>query len=194
MSMSAPSKPSFRVLPGGRQASDSIAGCRIVVSPEHDPPFEVDAVVYEEDTWMSLSAKTGVVSAPSHPLRVMTRVWEARAVPPGTVIAKAGHPVRLMAVVHDLDAEPTWKEAWVATALSRVLTHAVDHELRSIKLPLLGSRHGGLSAPRFMRLLRQQLETAVDAAQEEELSLRRIWLVQETESGVELLRALTDGS
>lgn len=188
MSRSASSrKPHLQVLPGGRRVSADVAGIRIVIAREDDPPFAVDGVVVEEDTWLALGVPSDVVSSADHPVRVMTRAWEARPEEPGTVLVKRGSPLRLHAVVHDLDADPSWKDTWVRAALSAIFEEASQHRIRALRLPLLGTKHGRLPASRFMVLLREAL---VEQAARGPQSLQGIWLVRDGESGADLLATL----
>lgn len=182
--------PRLELLPGGRRASGRFGPLRIVVAREDDPPFAVDAAAFEEDTWLALSTISPVVRSPGHPVRVMTSVWESEPETPGSVIVKAGSPLRLLAVVHDLNADPTWTEEWVATALRGIFREADDRGVEALMLPLIGTRHGKLPAPRFMALLRSTLEELIDNTPEGKITLRRIWLVREDESGEGLLRSL----
>ncbi len=189
MSSSASSgKSHLQVLRGGRCVSADVGGIRVVVAREDDPPFAIDSVAVEEDTWLALGTPADVVSSPGHPVRVMTRVWEAQPEEPGTVLVKRGSPVRLHAVVHDLDADPSWKEMWVRAALSGIFEEAARHRLRSLKLPLLATKHGSLPANRFMVLLREALMEPAASLQQH---LQGIWLVRDGESGAELLATLT---
>ena len=120
----------FQVLPGGRRASDAVAGVQIVVARREDPPFAIDVEVFEEDTWLALSTNTDIIRSPDHPVRVMTRVWEAQPENPGSVTVKLGPPARLLAVVHDLDAEPSCTEEWVESALYEVFVSCARHPAR----------------------------------------------------------------
>ena len=189
MSRSASSgKPHLQVLPGGRRVSVDFAGIRVVIARQDDPPFAVDGVAVEDDTWLALGVPSDAVCSADHPVRVMTRVWEARPEEPGTVLVKRGSPLRLHAIVHDLDADPSWKDTWVDTALSRIFEETARHRIRALRLPLLGTKHGALPASRFMALLRDALlEQATRLPQH----LQGIWLVRDGESGVELLATLT---
>ncbi len=168
--------------------SADFAGIRVVVARQDDPPFAVDGVAVEEDTWLALGAPSDVVSSPDHPVRVMTRVWDAQPEKPGTVLVKRGSLVRLHAVVHDLNEDPSWKETWVRTALSGVFEEAGRHRLRALQLPLLATKHGSLPPNRFMVLLREAL---VQQAASLQRHLQGIWLVRDGESGAELLATLT---
>ena len=126
--------------------------------------------------WLALSTENDVIRSPDHPVRVMTRVWEAKPESPGSVTVKLGPPVRLLAVVHDLNVEPSCTEEWVESALYEVFVSCTKHRLHALKLPLLGSKHGNLPATRFMALLRRSLQRAVD--EDAGLPLRRLWLVR----------------
>ena len=179
----------LQVLPGGRRVSADYAGIRFEVAREDDAPFPVDGVALEEDTWLALSAPADFVPAPEHPVRVMTQVWEAEPERPGSVVVRDGPPLRLLAVVHDLDIEPSWRESWVAAALSSIFAEAATRRLRTLRIPLLATRHGRLAPSRFMRLLRTAVD---DAIAREGLDLRAVWLVRENESGPELLQALIE--
>lgn len=181
---------SFQVLPGGRRVSDAVAGVQIVVARGDDPPFAIDGQVFEEDTWLAMSTELDVIRSPDHPVRVMTLAWEAKPENPGSVTVKRGPPARLLAVVHDLDAEPSCTEEWVESALYEVFMSCTKHRLHALKLPLLGSKHGNLPATRFMALLRRSLQRAVD--EDGSLPLRRLWLARGSEPGDELLRALAN--
>lgn len=180
----------MRVLVGGRRVSGSIGPIRIVVARHGDAPFAVAAEAFEEDTWLALSTETPVVRSPGHPVRVMTGVWESEPEKPGSVVVRSGVPLRLLAVVHDLDAEPTWKEEWVQSALAGVFLEVVERGLQAVKVPLLGTKHGQLPAPRFMALLRRILDDVLSTTPDGAPTLRRIWLARESESGESLLEAL----
>jgi hypothetical protein len=112
-----------------------------------------------------------IVVTLEHPIRVMTEVRAAEPLVPGSVIAREGAPLHLLAIVHDLDQEPSWKEAWVKKALDGALEEAEARGLRTIGLPMIGSVHGSLSPERFMLLLRDVLQRFAPR------TLERIWLI-----------------
>jgi len=137
------------------------------------PPFPVDAVVAEEDTYLVLSAATDFQIPAEHPLRVMTAAHESEPQSPGSVVVRSGQPFELLAVVHDLSSEPSCEEEWVVAALEEILSQTDRLRLRSIALPLLGAFHGVLEPDRCAELL-----WAVLVAEEPD-TLERIWLVTE---------------
>ncbi len=164
--------PSLRLLPGGLDPQARLGSIRLVAASRSAPPFAVDAVVEEEDTYLVLSADPEV-REPREPLmRVLTEVLEARGEAPGSVIVQGGYPLRLLAVVHDLAREPSWRAAWVAEALAEVFRLAARRRLRSLAMPLLGAVHGRLSRHRCLDLIRDAIVRAGGTAFPE-----RLWLV-----------------
>jgi len=131
----------------------------------------VDAVIFEEDTFLVISADP-VIRPTTEPLmRIMTRLIETRPEKPGTVVVRGELPLRLLAVVHDFNQEPTWKEEWVKTALEEVFRIVEDRKVTSIALPFLGTQHGSLQKERFMQLLKEVLKKITST------HLERLWLV-----------------
>ncbi len=131
---------------------------RIVAAPEDHPPFITDAVTYEEDTYLVMSADPGVWENRDDPEQLMAQLRELRPKRPGMVVVEPGVPLRLLAVVHDLNLDPSWKEEWITGALDEIFRLAEQHRLRSLALPLLGTLYGSLDPLRFIALLRQSLE------------------------------------
>jgi hypothetical protein len=161
-----------------------IGSVQIFVGPGNMAPYSVDAWAAEEDTYLVLSADPEVVESNEDPERVMAEVLATRPEEPGTVVIKGGHPLRLLAIVHDLNEEPSWKEEWVVSALEGIFQEAETRKLRSLALPLLGTLHGSLEKQRFLVLLREALERRSPA------HLRRLWLVVPAGASSEILQML----
>ena len=193
----------LRAIPGGRHAEIRLGHLRVVAAGEKDPPFPVGAIAAEEDTWLVLSAQTEILPPPGHPVRVMTEAWESEPEAPGTVIVAPGppgSPLRLLAVVHDVDAVPTWREEWVGMALDAIFGIAEERGLGSLGLPLLGTKHGDLEPARFLELLRSAAERSYGDPDAEDanggaegagFSLQRVWLVLAGDQDAGILRAGT---
>ena len=164
-------KPRLRLIRGGRFSRFIIGSVEIVVAPEDKPPFKIDAVAYEEDTFLVLSAPVELNEPPESLTRLLTELREMQPKKPGSVLAKAGSPLRLLAVIHDLNQEPSWKEEWVAKALEGIFRETEQRKLHALALPFLGTRHGSLGKESFLILLRSILEKTVTH------SLKRIWLM-----------------
>jgi hypothetical protein len=127
----------------------SFGSVDIVAAPKNRPPFPVDAVAFEEDTLLVLSSDPKVRDPHKHLMQVMTQVIETRAETPGSVLVKGKSPLRLIAIVHDLNQEPSWREEWIASALDGIFREAESRKIRSIALPFLGTLHGSLEKQRF---------------------------------------------
>lgn len=174
----------MRLILGGLQCEMTFAPVRIVAAPENNPPFGIDAKVYEEDTWLIMSADPKVCEPQEHPIRLMTDLMNARPEPVGSVLVEGKNPLRFLAVVHDVDQDPTWKEEWVEKALVNIFQEAEQRRLRAIGLPMLGTLHGRLEYRRFTELLGQALmQTTLK-------HLRRLWLLSPVENGQDIVETL----
>lgn len=144
---------------------------RIVESKRESAPFAVQAMVFEEDTSLVLSADPQVRDPGEHPVRIMTSLFDHRPEVPGRVLVRGREPYRVLAIVHDLGEEPTWREEWIVAALEGVLSVCIRLRIEAIGLDPLGSRHGRLPLSRFRELLRGALRAAPPG------ELQRIWVV-----------------
>lgn len=145
---------------------------RIVAAPpDSAPPLELDAVVIEDDTYLVLGADPVAKEEYERGDRLVRRAAATDPKKPGTVVVEEGSPQRYLAVVHDLDLEPSWREEWVAAALGGLMREVGARRHRSIALPMLGTLHGTLEPRRFVELLRQALDDFPPD------SLESIWLI-----------------
>ena len=164
-------RPKLRLVKSRHSPGFAVGAVDVVAAPENKPLFTPDAVAYEEDTFLVLSAPLEV-REPQKPLsRLATEVREMEPEIPGTVLAKGKSPVRLLAVVHDLNQEPSWQEEWITSALEGIFREVERRKLSSLALPFLGTRHGSLEKERFLWLLRSVLERIVPR------SLKRVCLM-----------------
>ena len=166
-----PLRSALRVLQGGRDPAARLGPVLVVVSGPDRPPFPVEALVLEEDTFLVLSAEPTVVDPPEEPMRLMTRLIETLPETPGSVLVRERDPVRMLAVVHDVNQDPSWREAWVHRALEGALQEAEQRGMRSLGLEMLGCMHGRLEPFRFASLLKSTLERMAPRR------VRRIWLM-----------------
>jgi hypothetical protein len=149
---------------------------RVVAAPKDRPPFEVGAVVAEEDTYLVLSAAPVIKEPHESWDEVIKQVKELQPETPGSVLISAKHPLEILAVVHDLDREPSWREDWIATALDGVFREVTARKVRAIAIPLLGTTHGSLTSERAAGLLREALKRGAPKG------LERVWLVAPAEA------------
>ncbi len=161
-----------------------IGSVQIFVGPENISPYMVDAAVFEEDTFLVLSADPEVTLVEEDVERVLAEASATSPAKPGSLVIKNGVPLQMLAIIHDLNRKPSWKEKWVISALDEILREAEIRKLQSIALPLLGTRHGSLKKKRFIALLRQALE------RNEPAYLKRLWLVATAGTAREVLEIL----
>ena len=140
-------------------------GIEVLVAPER--PRAADAVVEEEDTYLVLSADPEVREPGVARLRTFHEAYTAEPAQPGSVVVGDGAPTRLLAVVHDLSHDPSWREEWVAAALRAVITEADSRKVRSLAMPPLGRVHGSLPRERFVVLLRSTLQAGAPRSLEQ---------------------------
>jgi hypothetical protein len=113
--------------------------------------------VLEEDTWFTLSSAPTLLEPTEHPIRVMTDAWDAEPAQPGSVHVRDRHPFRLLAVVHDLSADPTWRVEWIEEALRESLEIARERGLEALGIEPLGTVHGRFPVADFDQLLARVL-------------------------------------
>ena len=174
----------FKIIPGGLQRKISFAPVSIIVAPENSAPFDVEALVFEEDTWLVMSANPTICEPEVHPIRLMTDLIETEPEPVGSVLVKNGQPMRFLAIVHDVNQEPTWREAWIERALHSVFREVEQRKISAIGLPLLGTRHGRLEKPRFAVILGRVLNKTTFT------HLKKIWLIIPPKTNSEFIDTL----
>jgi len=185
-----PGRPKFRLIQGGLQCSITLGPVRIVAAPETAQPFEVDALVYEEDTWLVINADPDICEPEEHPVRIMTEMLAARPEGIGRVLVRGGKPFKFLAIVHNVDMEPTCREEWVESALSKILIKAEQMKLSSLGIPLLGTIHGRLRERRFPWMLGNALTLR------QLKYLKSIWLIAPTgfnREAIGILRSFQGG-
>lgn len=144
---------------------------RVVVAPRSRPPFAVDALVLEEDTWLALSAAPLVREPAEHPIRTMTAAWEAEPAEPGSIRMRSGRPLRILAVVHDLSLDPSWRVEWIDAALRRAFAEARRRGLGAVGVEPLGAVHGRFPEPEFDALLDRTLRAEAEQP-------RAVWRIE----------------
>ncbi len=118
----------------------------------------IDALVIEQDTHLLLGVDE-VIRYPRGSLSdLVYEAEDAKAIQPGTVLPRGKQPVRLLAVVHDLDENPSWRPEWVKQALATVFRFAVGRKVRRLAMPVLGAVHGQMPIEAFATFLAQNLQ------------------------------------
>jgi len=132
---------------------------------------EFDAVIIEQDTALVLNF-SDEIRYPTESLESLTKKILKRGQPEqGSVLELATVPPQLLAIVHNLDNEPSWTEDFVLMTLNCLLKISAKRRFRRIVMPLLGTVHGNLPASRA----RELLDAAISS--ERSPSLRTIFLL-----------------
>lgn len=127
-------------------------------------PFPPDAVVREEDTCLVLSAGREPTPPAEPTPALLRRALDFTPHPPGSVVIRAGSPPELLAVVHDLEREPTWRREWITAALQEVMRRVEREAIGCLALPILGAVHGNASPYAFLEALRGALRPSPPTA------------------------------
>ncbi|MBD3370948.1 hypothetical protein GF402_11390 [Candidatus Fermentibacteria bacterium] len=145
---------------------------QLAISAPSAQPFPVEAQVSEEDTYLVLSSPREVPPLPNpDPHQAMRDLMDFEPYPPGTICFREGHPLQILAVVHDLNDSPSWREEWISTVIRKILEECELRELSAIGLPVLGAMHGSLTPYRFGVMLREALRNL------QPRYLRYLWIV-----------------
>jgi len=165
-------KRRFKLIYGGLWRQITMGSLQIVAAPEHNPPFEIQAIALEEDTYLVLSSPKGPEMEDTiHPIRLMTQLIETRPYKIGTVLVQTDHPMRFLTVVHNVDQDPIWHPDWVALGLTELFKTTEQHQVKSLALPLLGMGHGHLKLKDFIPLLKNALNNAAFR------HLKQLWIM-----------------
>jgi hypothetical protein len=149
----------------------TLGSTTVTIAPPDEAPFPVQAVVEEQDTCLILDIEP-VIRKPMESFpRLVRQANEQRPRTPGEVVVRPGSPMRLLAVVHDLEREPSCKESWINDALLNVLRQLGRHRVNAAALPLLGTVHGHFNGMRFVRLLRDALHSHTSSYP------KKLWLI-----------------
>lgn len=133
-------------------------------------PRDADLVVHEQDTRGVLAADC-TLREPRDSYRQLVRALLAqRPLQPGSVVVREGRRLRVYAIVHELEREPSWQEAWIEAALRGVLRIARERRVRALVMPPLGAVHGRYAPEAFLALLERV------AREEPTPTLAHLWL------------------
>jgi hypothetical protein len=163
--------PKLKLLEGGLTCRASFGNLEIFAAPKESPPLKADGFVFEEDTFLVMSADTTVREPKTSMVRIMSNLIQTRPAVPGSILVRGQKPFRFLAVVHDFNEEPSLKEEWVTSALDVIFRKSEDLRIHSIAIPLLGAHYGFLKAERFIEFLVQALKGI--SLQH----LKRLWLI-----------------
>jgi hypothetical protein len=163
--------PRLKLIHGGRSRERRVGGVRVCAAPLDQPPFEVDAVVYQEDTFGVLAAPGDVRPTDDHPIRVFHDAARLEPSALGAVFVVEEQPLRIHAVVCDLDADEPCCEKWVGAAFTEVLRVVEERELAHVSAEILGAAYGHMPIEAASAVLMRQLQRLSPT------HLTRLWLI-----------------
>ncbi|WP_455221220.1 hypothetical protein [Kaarinaea lacus] len=163
----------------------------IAVASAQFPPFNIDSTVEEQDTSLVLGETNEIKDPGNKPVWYFANKLQSfAALTPGEIIVRKSRPMRIQAIIHDLDQEPTCHEHWVQQALEKTFSITEIHDIQALQMPLLGTRYSDLETTRFLQLM-------LEAIALQKPDLHRLWLItseQQCESVFHELNALLAGS
>lgn len=126
------------------------------------PPFTPDAVVVAQDRWLLLDATTPICDTQRGYRSLARAASGSGGETPGRVLVRRGaEPLRLWAVIHDLDATPGCRREWIACALDGVLREVQRRKIGTLALPALGCGEGVICAREFLAMLGASIRNTV---------------------------------
>ncbi|MDH5738604.1 MAG: hypothetical protein OEZ23_09870 [Gammaproteobacteria bacterium] len=129
----------------------------VFIAPADQAPFDVQAVILEEDTGLILSADTKIRLVQEHPVRLMTELVSFEFPAVGETVIQQGNPCFIFAVVIDLDQSPICCRDWVCAALQQSLELCSQRQMTHLALQPLGCRYGQQDPAWFFQELKRQL-------------------------------------
>jgi len=132
----------------------------MIIEPFDQSRCDPHAIVREEDIQLILDVDSRFTPPHEELPELEARALRATGHLPGSVVVRPGRPLVLLAIIHDLDREPSCCEEWIRSATLAALDAAHWRGLTRIAMPLLGTVHGGLDARRATGLLAETLARA----------------------------------
>jgi len=112
-----------------------------------------DAIVEEQDTNLLAGLKPEIKdTAESYP-SLVSKMQRQEPLLPGQVLIKHETPIRLVAIIYDMEQKPVCREGWIITALQNILKECSALEIQTLVLPALGEAHGNITPERFRQIL-----------------------------------------
>lgn len=144
---------------------------KLVGAPFDEPPFEVEAEVIEEDTYLVLSPPSEKIKRPKESIgQLLSESFESYPLERGMIVVKKAEPLQFLAVIHDFEEDPTWNEDAVVRAITGIFTESDRHRFVTLSMPFLGTVHGTMSRQHSFMLLQQTLLSHAPT------HLEKIWL------------------
>lgn len=143
----------------------------VVAAPQKWPPFHYQAIVEEQDTYLVFDEQT-TITDPGKPVWYLASKLERMRVHKlGSVIIQDHAPIRLLAVIHDVDQDPICRTESIMPAYQSVMMAVNKRNIVSLALPLLGTVHGKVPVNESIRFLSESVCEGFPAP------LQQLWLI-----------------
>ena len=130
-----------------------MATTRPTIVASDQMPFEIQSMVFEEDTYLVLSAGNHVreIRAPLEELQLELVAEQALTL--GELAIRGS---RVFAIVHDFDLQPSFSPGAVQRTLDELCQHVENRGISALGMQALGSHHGGLPRAQAIALIEAQ--------------------------------------
>ena len=144
----------------------------VAIAPAQLPPYKCDAIVEEQDSDLILDDTQEIRDPGDKPVWYLANKLEsATRLSPGQVIVRDTVPLRLQAVIHDLETEPSCNELWIFQAIQQIFEIAESRGIRALQMPLLGTRFSQIQSGQFIDILLEIITRQRPAP------IHRLWLM-----------------
>lgn len=162
-------------------------GVEIAISPGKFPPFPVGAVIEEQDTALILDDSSEIRDPGEKPPWFYANKLDQQVLlDPGQVITRDTQPLRLQAIIHDLESDPVCNELWIFQALQEAMDIAEQRSISALQTPLLGFKFGKFPAQQFFAVLLEILSRQRPAP------IARLWITAPEENCESIYTTLCD--
>lgn len=126
----------------------------LAIAPAKFPPFSVGAVIEEQDTALILD-ESDEIRDPGQkpPWFYANKLDQQTLLEPGQVITRDTQPLRLQAIIHDLESDPICNELWIFQAVQQAIEVAENRKIDALQIPLLGCKFGKIKPTQFFAIL-----------------------------------------
>lgn len=150
----------------------TIGAIEIAIAPVEYVPVEIDAIVEEQDTQLLMGIDTEINYPDEDFDTLIDQMLSGKSVrSPGQIIIKQAQPLKLKAIIYDINQKPSWKIEWIAFALKQLVTEIENYNIKTLAMPLLGTVHGKVDENESIELLCANLNT------EQACCLEKLWII-----------------
>lgn len=122
-------------------------------------PLTVDAIIEEQDTNLILGTHPVISDTQESYPDLIRKMEHQKALLPGHIIIRNTIPLRITAILYDIEQTPVCTDELIAGVLNDLLDKFDEYKLKLVAMPLLGCAHGKIKTSGFIKLLHDTLKT-----------------------------------